>query len=103
MVGSHHGPHLKHWVVGSTVEKLVQGASCPVLVANPRPRKPAKLEPMIEPRCTDCTRTRGATGGLQWWCERHLQRADRGHAFSYQRELPFAPHNSEVIPSGIEF
>ena len=103
VVGSHRGPHLKHWIVGSTAEKLVRGASCPVLVASPRPRRPEVPEPTIEPPCPDCVRARAASGGTQWWCERHSHRANGGHAFSYQRELPFVSHDSEVIPTGIGF
>jgi len=38
-----------------------------------------------------------------WWCERHSRHAPRAHVFSYQRELPFATHDSEVIPTGIDF
>jgi len=103
VVGSHRGPHLKHWVVGSTAGKLVQGAPCPVLVASPRPKQPEKHEPIIEPPCPDCVYARTASGGKQWWCERHSHAANGGHVFSYQRELPLASHDSEVIPTGIDF
>ena len=45
VVGSHKGPHLRQWIVGSTAEKLIAAAPCPVLVASPKPKEPAKLEP----------------------------------------------------------
>src|SRR5271170_4249258 len=32
VVGSHKGPHLKDWILGSTVERLVSSAGFPVLV-----------------------------------------------------------------------
>jgi len=103
VVGSHRGPHLKHWIIGSTAEKLVAGAPCPVLVASPPPKEPVQHEPTIEPACPQCLQTRAATGGAHWWCERHSHLATGGHAFSYQREIPFAFHDSEVIPTGIDF
>ncbi len=103
VVGSHRGPHLKNWIVNSTAERLISGGPCPVLVASPRPKEPEKHEPTIEPPCPQCVETRLASKGAQWWCERHSHRANGAHAFSYQRELPFASHDSEVIPTGIDF
>jgi len=102
VVGSHKGPHLKNWLVGSTAEQLVASAPCAVLVATPKPRAEAKHDPAIEPPCPDCLRARATTRGA-WWCERHAHHAKRAHTFSYQRELPFASHDSEVIPTGIDF
>jgi nucleotide-binding universal stress UspA family protein len=103
VIGSHRGPHLKSWVVGSTAEKLIASAACPVLVASPAPSAPEKHEPVIEPACPDCLRARAESGGTQWWCERHLHHARRAHTFSYQRELPLATHDNAVIPTGIDF
>jgi nucleotide-binding universal stress UspA family protein len=103
VLGSHRGPHLKQWLVGSTAERLIAGAPCPVLVASPRPKEPEKHEPTIEPACPQCLQARAASKGAQWWCERHSHRAAGGHSFSYQRELPLAFHDSEVIPTGIDF
>jgi nucleotide-binding universal stress UspA family protein len=102
VVGSHKGPHLKQWVVGSTAEKLMASAPCPVLVASPRP-KPEKPEPTIEPPCPQCVQTRRASGGAKWWCERHADIAMGQHSFSYQRELSFSTPDSAVFPTGIEF
>lgn len=102
VVGSHRGPHLSHWVVGSTAEELVARAGCPVLVAPPRPRAPAHEEPTVEPPCPDCVRARTASEGAQWWCDRHAHRVAESHVYSYQRELPFAFHDSEVIPTGVD-
>jgi nucleotide-binding universal stress UspA family protein len=103
VVGSHRGPHLKQWVVGSTAEKLILGAPCPVLVASPRPKQPEKHEPTIEPPCPQCVEARRASGGAKWWCDRHSNIASGAHVYSYQRELPFATHDSAVSPTGIDF
>jgi nucleotide-binding universal stress UspA family protein len=103
VVGSHKGPHLKEWIVGSTAEKLIVGAQCPVLVASPRPKEPAKHEPVIEPPCPQCVQTRMATRGAKWWCERHAEISNGAHAYSYQREIPLATHDSAVTPTGVDF
>lgn len=100
VLGSSGGWHLEHWIVGSKAERLGVAVSCPVLVASPRPSKP---RPAIGPPCPDCVRSRAASGGSLWWCEHHSQQAGRAHEFSFQRELPFAAHESEVIPTGIDF
>ena len=103
VVGSHRGPHLKHSIVGSTAEKLVAGASCPVFVASPMPKVPEKHEPAIEPACPQCVQARKASGGATWWCPRHSHIANGAHTYSYQRELPFASHDSAIFPTGIDF
>jgi nucleotide-binding universal stress UspA family protein len=103
VVGSHRGPHVKDWLVGSTVERLVGGAAFPVLVATPKARVPEQPEPVIEPPCPKCVETRIATGGKEWWCERHAHAAQLGHTYSYQRELPFSSHDSTVSSTGVDF
>jgi nucleotide-binding universal stress UspA family protein len=103
VVGSHKGPHVKDWIVGSTVERLVSSAAFPVLVAAPKPKDLEKHEPVIEPPCPQCVAARVASGGKQWWCERHAHEALGGHTYSYQRELPFSSHDSAVSPTGIDF
>jgi nucleotide-binding universal stress UspA family protein len=102
VVGSHKGPHIKDWVVGSTVERLMSGSDFPVLVAAPKV-KAEKIEPAIEPPCPQCVQARAASGGKQWWCDRHSHEANQAHTYSYQRELPFASHDSSVSPTGVDF
>jgi nucleotide-binding universal stress UspA family protein len=104
VVGSHRGLHLKHWIVGSTAHRLIGLSRCPILVASPWPKE--KVEPheaLIEPPCPECVRTRAASGGSQWWCERHSHRGRRGHTYSYQSDVPFGSHDSQVFPTGIDF
>jgi nucleotide-binding universal stress UspA family protein len=103
VIGSHKGPHMKSWLVGSTAEHLLATAPCPVLVAPPRQKAIAPHEPAIEPPCPSCLKVRATSSGAKWWCERHEHHAKQAHTFSYQRELPFASHDSEVIPTGINF
>jgi nucleotide-binding universal stress UspA family protein len=103
VVGSHRGPHVKNWIVGSTVERLVGGAPFPVLVATPKPKEAEEQVPVIEAACPQCVEARIASGGKHWWCERHEHAAQLGHTYSYQRELSFASHDSNVSPTGVDF
>lgn len=103
VLGTAKGPHLKSWLVGSTAEQLLAAAPCPVLISGPRPREPAPQEPTIEPPCPDCVAARASSGGAEWWCARHTEHARKIHAFSYQREIPFATLDASVIPTGIKF
>lgn len=89
VIGARKGPHPEAWLVGSAAERLALWAPCPVLVAGPKP--PAvQEEPVIEPPCPDCERTRAASKRAVWWCERHAEHAKSAHVFSYERELPLA-------------
>jgi nucleotide-binding universal stress UspA family protein len=103
VLGSKKGPHLKNWILGSTAEKLVASAPCAVVIARPVPDAPEKPEPVIEPACPDWLRARAASGGAEWWCPRHQEHAKLAHTYSYQRDVPFATHDSAVIPTGIDF
>jgi nucleotide-binding universal stress UspA family protein len=105
VLGSPKHPHLRSLVPGSLAEKLVQHAPCPVIVTGPKPPEPHIHYPAIEPPCPDCVKARAASGGAQWWCARHTSQGDhgaRGHVYSYQREIPFATHDSAVTPTGID-
>jgi nucleotide-binding universal stress UspA family protein len=102
VIGAHKHPDMKSWLVGSVAEHLVATAPCPVLIASPK-QKDVHLAPTVEPACADCLRTRASSHGAGWWCERHSQHAKHAHSFSYQRELPLATHDAEIIPTGIAF
>jgi nucleotide-binding universal stress UspA family protein len=105
VLGSPNHPHMKSLMLGSIADKLYQHAPCPLVVAGPKPPEPHVHYPAIQPACPDCVRTRAASGGAQWWCERHAshgQHGASGHLYSYQSELPFASHDSEVIPTGVD-
>jgi nucleotide-binding universal stress UspA family protein len=102
VVGSPAAPHMKSWLVGSTAEQLLAAGALPVLIAGPRPTSTVVLEPAIESACGDCVRVRAQSAGRNWWCERHSHHAKRAHTYSYQAELPFEMHDSEVTATGIE-
>ena len=102
VLGARKGSPIERWLLGSSAEKILAAAPCPVLVAGPKPPAPEAREPVIEPPCADCVRARHATSGDAWWCERHAQNTRAAHVFSYKREWPLAMHDSAVIPTGIK-
>jgi nucleotide-binding universal stress UspA family protein len=98
IVGSHKVPHLKTIFMGSTAERVMATAHCPVVVAGPRPPPVPSHVIVIEPACSDCLTRRAATGGREWWCERHSEHHLMGHrhVYSYQSELPFGESDMAV-------
>ena len=102
VVGTRKGPHLNSWLLGAVAHRLLHSTACPVLVAGPNP-PPVPHAPEIEPACPDCLSARSKATGASWWCPRHAGHAIRAHVYSYQREQPLASHDSEVIPTGIDF
>lgn len=103
VLGSQRGPHLKNWIVGSTAEKLIACAPCPVLVASPKPKVAERHEPTIEQACPQCVQARKLSHGATWWCERHSNVENGAHTYSYQRDVPFATHDSAIFPTGVDF
>jgi nucleotide-binding universal stress UspA family protein len=103
VVGAHKAPNLKDLFIGSTGERLMGTAKCPVLVAGPAPQPHPSHVIVIDPPCPDCVDARAASQGRRWWCARHSERHHlRGHhVYSYQSRLPFAEHDSEVTPTGV--
>ncbi len=73
IVGTHKPAHLKNLFVGSTAERLMAHATCPVLVVGPKPKPAESHVIVIEAACTDCVRTRLDTRGRTWWCARHSE------------------------------
>jgi nucleotide-binding universal stress UspA family protein len=100
VVGSHGRGGLMKKLLGSTSEKILELAhsASVVLATGDAGTEP----PAIEPPCPDCQRARTASDGKNWWCARHAEHHVHGHALSYRREWPFALHDSEVIPTGID-
>jgi nucleotide-binding universal stress UspA family protein len=102
VVGAHKGPTLRTLVLGTTAEKVMAVSSCPVVIAGPRPRPQPSHVITIDPPCPDCVETRRSTAGRSWWCPRHSENHHlrRHHVYSYQTELPFEQHDSEVTATG---
>ena len=105
VLGSSKHPHWQNLVAGSLADKLLRHAPCPVLVADPKPAEARAQPPRVEPACPDCVRVRASSHGAQWWCSRHSTAGApslHAHRYSYQQEIPFSTHDSEVIPTGID-
>jgi nucleotide-binding universal stress UspA family protein len=104
VIDASSGPSLKALFSESTAHKLLTHAPCPVVFAGPKPVEPAQRGDFIVPPCPDCAKARAASNGKQWWCDRHSPGGYTGaHVYSYERELPFADHDSEVVPTGVRF
>jgi nucleotide-binding universal stress UspA family protein len=100
LVGARTHLHLLELFHGSLAARLRRHAACPVLVVEPKPDVVEQHEPVIEPPCPDCLTVRSRSAGAQWWCARHAEHRRRAHHYSYQSELPFASHDSAVLPTG---
>ncbi len=98
IVGNHKVPHLKTIFMGSTAARVMAAATCPVLVAGPRPQPTPTHMIVIDPPCGACVERRAASNGRAWWCERHSQRPPvvGGQVYSCQTELPSGHHDIEV-------
>jgi nucleotide-binding universal stress UspA family protein len=104
IVGAHGAPRLRNLFIGSTGERLMETAQCPVLVAGPRPQPHPSHVIVIDPPCPDCVEARAASKGRTWWCARHSEHHHlrrRHHIYSYSTQLPFAEHDSEITATGV--
>jgi nucleotide-binding universal stress UspA family protein len=105
IVGTHKAPHLKNLFVGSTAERVMASATCPVVVAGPRPQPHPSHVMVIEPACPACVQARFDSRGRAWWCARHSEKHSvlrHHHLYSYASGLPFADHDSEVSATGVD-
>ena len=106
VVGSHRASHVKTLLVGSTAEHVMTTATCPVVVAGPRPRPQKPHIITIEPPCPDCVQARVDSQGKSWWCARHSESHPvlhrHHHLYSYHSEIPFETHDEEVSAIGVD-
>ena len=104
VVGTHGPPPHRSLFVGSTAERVMATATCPVFVAGPRPHPQPSHVIVIEPPCADCWEQRVATQGRTWWCARHSEphHLRRHHVYSYHSDWPFRDHDSEVTATGTD-
>ena len=80
-------------------------ATCPVVVAGPRPKPQPSHIITIEGPCPDCVQARVETHGARWWCARHSEHhavLRHHHLYSYHTELPFSDHDSEISATGVD-
>jgi nucleotide-binding universal stress UspA family protein len=99
VVGTHETPQLRKLFIGSTAERVMAAATCPVVVAGPRPKPEPNHTIVIEGPCPDCVKARFESRDAAWWCARHSEHHPvlrHHHLYSYHSELPFAEHDSEV-------
>jgi hypothetical protein len=80
-VGTSKNRGAKRWLMGSTAERVVRMAECPVMVHRPRVLSP---EEAIAPACPACVETRRQSAGRQIWCPQHLQEQYRWHTYHYR-------------------
>jgi len=101
IVGTHKVPRLKTLFVGSTAERVMANARCPVLVAGPRPPPEPSHVIVIEGPCPDCVLRRNETGNREYWCERHSESHHlRHHHYSYASGMAFGAPDMSVNPAG---
>jgi nucleotide-binding universal stress UspA family protein len=99
VVGSHARTGMLKKILGSTSERVLELSGVSVLLAT---GNASTESPAIEPLCPECRRTRETSRGEQWWCSRHTEHHAHGHTVSYRRQWPFAVHDSEVVPTGVD-
>lgn len=80
VVGSHGNKGLlARLLMGSTSQKVVKLAGCPVIVVKAKEHDPALKPIEIEPLCPDCATKRFETKGEELWCARHAEHHVFGH------------------------
>lgn len=85
VVGTHGRRGLRKLLLGSVAARVVERATCPVLIAAP---EPIGRIPQIIPPCPDCLETQRLTNRARWWCARHSEHHARAHSYSYTRSIP---------------
>jgi len=101
VVGMSRPADLKGFFLGSVADRVMRIAACPVLVASRKHETAEVHAPVIEPLCKDCEGVRALSADTQQWCARHGEHHVHGHTYTYHRELPFAQHDSSVLPTGV--
>jgi nucleotide-binding universal stress UspA family protein len=94
--GSHGRTGLARMLLGSVAERVVRGASCPVLVVRDKDYH-RTLAPQIEPACPDCLAAQRASNGVKMWCARHSEKHPTAH-LHYEVPQTFAVGTMLVRP-----
>jgi nucleotide-binding universal stress UspA family protein len=93
VVGTHGRRGLRKLLLGSVAARVVERATCPVLIAAPQP---VERIPQIIPPCPDCLETQRLTNKARWWCDRHSEHHARAHSYSYTRAIPVHTPDASV-------
>jgi hypothetical protein len=81
VIGTSKNRGAKRWLRGSTAERVVRMAECPVMVYRPRTLSP---EETIAPACPACVEVRRESGGQRIWCATHEEGQVRRHTYHYR-------------------
>lgn len=71
----------KRWLMGSTAERIVRIAECPVMVYR-APQTPP--EQTLEAACPACVQVRRESEGRRIWCPQHQEAQERRHTYHYR-------------------
>lgn len=93
VVGTHRRAGIKKLILGSVAEQVLQHAHCPVLIAMQKDYSGKTQSDTIQPPCPDCMKTRAATQGESYWCERHSR--------TYQKPHVYEPSDASRRPSSV--
>jgi nucleotide-binding universal stress UspA family protein len=96
LVGTHGRKGLARLVLGSVAETVVRKALCPVLVVRKKEYL-YKVDPQIEPACSDCLVVQRETSGKKLWCARHAEHHPHGHTH-YEMPQSFGEGSSLLRP-----
>jgi nucleotide-binding universal stress UspA family protein len=83
VVGTHGRTGIERLLLGSVAEGVVRLAPCPVLVVRLRRVAAVDESIKIEPPCPQCLEVRQASGGAQFWCDRHSEHHARAHTYHF--------------------
>lgn len=97
VVGETHKKGLAKLVLSTTAAKVMDRASCPVLLARPKNHAAMPKTTGVEPVCKACQRVRESTNGNTWWCATHAaNRHMDSHVYKYRARTSIIPE----VPRG---
>lgn len=91
VVGAGAHGRLRNLLVGSTAQRVLLAAGCPVILVRPRDHDLSDAVPEVEAPCADCVSARKASLGAKIWCARHAEHHPRAHFQTYDTEPSVEP------------
>jgi len=92
VVGTRKRRGMEKLIFGSSTERVLRHAHCPVLVAMPKNHLRSTHTGTIDPPCTECLSMRCASSGNRFWCERHARTRMLVHIYE-----PSAPQTPVLV------